>query len=77
LRPCTLVATDIALTLAPESDAEKVFPLFPEYMREGRRGQIHEIEYSEIDWGPGLGQTAGGGVIPSCNNGGRMPSRSR
>ena len=59
--PSYFCATDIALTLAPESDAEKALQLAPEYIREGRRGQIHEIEYSEIDWGQGLGQTAEGG----------------
>jgi len=58
--PSYLGAIDIALTLAPESDAEKAFQLFPEYIREGRRSQIHEIEYSEIDWGLGRSQTAEG-----------------
>jgi hypothetical protein len=55
-----LPADDIVLTLAPESDVKKAFQLFPEYIREGRRGPIHVIEYSENDGEPGLDQTAEG-----------------
>jgi hypothetical protein len=67
--PSYLGATDIALTLAPESDAEKAFQLLPEYIREGRRGQIHEIESSEIDWGPDLGQIAEWASFQRCPHG--------
>jgi hypothetical protein len=72
--PSYLGATDIVLTLAPESDVEKAFQFFPEYICEGRPGPIHEIESAEIrGGGAGFRSNSGGGV---WKNRGRMPSRS-
>jgi len=41
LHPCQLGATVIVSAIAPAAAVEKVFQLFPEYLREGRRGHFH------------------------------------
>ena len=53
LHPDQLGATVVVSAVAPEAAVEKVFQLFPEYLREGRRGHVHEIECAEIDWETG------------------------
>ena len=53
LRPGELGTTVIVSAVAPEVAVERAFQLFPEYLREGCRGQVHEVEYAEIEWRTG------------------------
>ena len=51
--PGDLGLTAIVLADAPGAALEKIFNLFPEYLRVGRRGHVFEIDYAEIDWDTG------------------------
>ena len=53
LHPCGRRATAIVLADDPEAALEKIFNLFPEYLRVGRRGHVFEIDNAEIDWDTG------------------------
>ena len=49
LYPGDLRTTAIVLADAPEAVIEKAFQ-FPEYLREGCQGHIHEIKSAAIEW---------------------------
>ena len=53
LHPGDLGATVMVSAATPPSAVERAFQLFLEYLREGRRGHVHEIEYAEIEWETG------------------------
>ena len=50
VHPGDLGATIIVLAATPEAALERAFQLFPEYLRDGCQGHVHEIEGAVINW---------------------------
>jgi hypothetical protein len=53
LRPADLGATAVVLAATLEAALERAFQLFPEYLRDGCQGHVHEIEGAVINWETG------------------------
>ena len=53
LHPGGRRVTVIVLATGPEVALERAFQFFPEYLRDGRQGHVHEIECAVIDWKSG------------------------
>ena len=52
LNPGQLGTTVIVSAVALEAAVQSGFQQFPEYLGEGRRGHVYDIEYREMQAGP-------------------------
>jgi hypothetical protein len=49
----SLAFTVVVLAMCPRHALEQVFNIFPEYRRDCRQGNVHEVAHVEIDWQAG------------------------